>query len=172
MSFVSALARMLDDLSKDKQRRRRRLRKRAYPPEWIPWVGMRTRCRNKRSPNYARYGGRGIKVCERWGSFKAFLADMGPRPPGTSLDRIDNNGHYEPGNCRWATHEEQSANTRQVQLIEFRGERMSITRWSLRLGISRVALTRRLRLMPASDALDLSKPAPGRRRRFKKDKAA
>ena len=73
---------------------------------------MKVRCLNKENHKFPDYGGRGIRICERWHSFDAFLADMGPRPPGTSLDRIDVNGNYEPGNCRWADAKTQRANRR------------------------------------------------------------
>ena len=77
------------------------------------WKAMLTRCYNPKAINYAYYGGRGITVCERWrASFADFLADMGERPDGKTLDRIDSDGHYEPGNCRWATPLEQTANRR------------------------------------------------------------
>ena len=77
-------------------------------PEYITWASMKTRCYNKNAGNYKYYGGREITVCERWhNSFEAFHKDMGPRPfPEAELDRINNDGNYEPGNCRWITHEE------------------------------------------------------------------
>lgn len=82
-------------------------------PTLRSYIGAKTRCFNKNSPKYPDYGGRGITMCKEWqDSFPAFLRDMGECPPGHSIDRIDNNGDYEPGNCRWATPKQQGMNKR------------------------------------------------------------
>lgn len=81
--------------------------------EYISWSGMKTRCLNPKATGYERYGGRGITICDRWvNSFEKFYQDMGPRPPGTSIDRLDNDGNYEPDNCMWRTAKAQNDNRR------------------------------------------------------------
>lgn len=89
----------------------------THEPIYQVWSAMKERCGNPRNKSYADYGGRGIRVCEPWlASFETFLADMGERPVGTSIDRIDNEGNYEPGNCRWATASQQRMNRRDSDL--------------------------------------------------------
>ena len=88
----------------------------AQLPEYRAWLDMHQRCRNPKNQRWHRYGGRGIRVCERWTHFANFLADMGPRPSGLGLDRIDNDGDYAPGNCRWTTKAVQVANGNSAKL--------------------------------------------------------
>lgn len=85
------------------------------------WRSMRDRCYNPNSKPFADYGGRGIKICDRWADFYAFVQDMGPRPEGYSIDRIDNDGDYEPGNCRWADRRTQQRNQRRAVYVEIEG---------------------------------------------------
>ena len=114
--------------------------------EWNSWYGAKQRCFNARATHFAVYGGRGIAMCSRWReSFGAFLADMGPRPSGTSLDRIDTNGNYEPGNCRWSTHKEQHRNRRDTVMLTARGETAPVIVWADRLGIKVGTIHSRLR---------------------------
>jgi len=102
----------------------------ASTPTYRAWINMRRRCNNPNVKAYKDYGGRGIKVCKRWDeSFEAFLADVGPRPEGRSLDRSDNSKGYEPGNCRWATMKEQLNNTRANRFIEINGKRQTLAQW-------------------------------------------
>jgi hypothetical protein len=132
--------------------------------EYKTWVRIKRRCFVPECPGYERYGGRGITMCERWrDSYEAFLEDIGRSPQGSySIDRIDNNGNYEPGNCRWATSREQASNRCTTRLVEAFGRSMCITAWSRETGLSAQVITWRLaRGMGAEEAL--SKPVPGRR---------
>jgi hypothetical protein len=117
------------------------------------WVGMHRRCFKSSDEAFKNYGARGIKVCAHWLRFENFLTDMGERPRGMSLDRIDNDGSYEPGNCRWATPAQQGNNTRKVRIITFGGESMTISEWAQKLGLKRTCLTTRLRIMTVARAL-------------------
>jgi hypothetical protein len=119
---------------------------RSKTPEWSVWCGIRKRCTNPAAAEFPYYGGRGIKMCERWNDFANFYVDMGPRPsPKHSIDRIDSNGHYEPSNCRWATKLEQLNNTRRNVFVEFDGKRMTVSQWEAALGVKTGALKLRLR---------------------------
>lgn len=108
----------------------------AQTPEYKVWQGLIGRCANPNNPAYNDYGGRGIKVCDRWRDFKNFLADVGPRPPGTSIDRFPNNdGNYEPGNTRWATIFEQNNNRRSNKVFTAFGITCSLADHCRRHGI-------------------------------------
>lgn len=111
-------------------------RNRSATPEYKAWSGMIGRCHRGTDKRFALYGARGITVCERWReSFANFLADMGPRPsPKHTIDREDNDGNYEPGNCRWATPKQQARNTRQTVVVEYRGERVPLRELAERFG--------------------------------------
>jgi hypothetical protein len=96
---------------------------------------MIQRCTNPARRGYPSYGGRGIVVCERWRDFPSFLADMGARPAGKTLDRINNDGNYEPGNCRWATQREQCANTRSNKNFTINGVTKNQSEWCREFGV-------------------------------------
>lgn len=106
-------------------------------PEYLSWGGMIQRCCNPKNDRYPSYGGRGIAVCQDWrDSFEKFLSDMGPRPDGMSLDRIDCNAGYHKDNCRWATRHEQQSNKRNTPMLTINGITQSIAIWSKTPGAS------------------------------------
>ena len=119
----------------------------AESVEFATWLKIRNRCNNTRDISYKNYGGRGITVCERWEhSFENFYADMGDRQSNQySIDRIDNNGNYEPSNCKWATRSEQAKNRRQKH-YEHAGKKLTLLEWSAKTGIARGVMYSRIRL--------------------------
>jgi hypothetical protein len=120
----------------------------SYTFEYETWRKMMTRCTNPKDKAYARYGGRGITVCERWHTFENFYSDMGERPPGGlnewSIDRTDNNGPYSPENCRWATMTEQLRNVRTNHILAFQGRSQCIAAWSKELGVCAYVIYQRI----------------------------
>lgn len=108
----------------------------TYKDEYRAWRNMRQRCLNPNIPNYHRYGGRGIKICKEWNNFETFIEDMGKKPSSDrSLERRNNNGNYEPGNCYWADRESQENNKERSIKILYKGETLTLTQWSRRLGL-------------------------------------
>lgn len=100
-------------------------------PEYLNWRSMLKRCERVKNHNYKDYGGRGIRVCERWHDFNNFLADMGPRPsPRHTIDRIDRDGHYERGNCRWATPTTQARNRKSSLRLTYNGSTKLLREWA------------------------------------------
>lgn len=121
------------------------------------WRNMRRRCYTKSNPIYHLYGGRGIRVCDRWNeSFLNFLEDMGPRPSTRhTLERVNNNRGYGPENCCWATMKEQHRNTRRNRFVSFQGERLTLADWAQRKGLHPATLHSRLRRgWPLAKALE------------------
>lgn len=111
---------------------------------------MKGRCDNPKNPKYPIYGGRGITYPAHWATFDGFLADMGERPEGHSLDRIDTNKSYSPDNCRWATPKEQSSNLRCNVRYDFEGERLTCPELARRAGVSTSAMAYRIKKWPTN----------------------
>ncbi len=114
--------------------------------EYTAWSGMISRCHTKTNKAYRWYGAKGISVCPSWRtSFSQFLSDMGAKPsPAHSIDRINNNGNYEPGNCRWATRSQQQNNTSRNRVMILNGVSMTLAQWAEKLGIRRNTISQRL----------------------------
>lgn len=118
---------------------------RTSPGAYRSWKDMRSRCNQPSNTDFHLYGGRGIRVCERWSSFANFYADMGDRPEGMSIDRIDVNGHYAPDNCRWATSTEQANNKRNNVVIEIDGVKDTLANWCKVYGVRRETARARMK---------------------------
>lgn len=127
---------------------------RVHPTTYRTWKNVRARCRNPNNDDYPRYGGRGIKVCARWDDFALFFADMGPRPDGLTLDRINRDGDYEPVNCRWADKYQQANNRSNNWEITINGVTRTLQQWCNQFNIERTKVRYRLRIgMSPMDAL-------------------
>jgi hypothetical protein len=115
-------------------------------PEYRTWQNIIKRCTDPTDKSWLRYGGAGIRICDKWrNSYETFLADMGRRPSSNhSIDRIENARGYEPGNCRWATSKEQRLNQRRIVLIEANGKALTLTDWVRHLGLSKSTVNKRL----------------------------
>lgn len=116
--------------------------KRRETPTYTSWRRMRSRCCRRNDPDYRLYGGRGIAVCDRWKTFKNFLSDMGERPLGKTLERIDSNSNYNPKNCRWATRTDQANNCRNNHKITHGGLTLGISQWESLLGFGKRRLVK------------------------------
>lgn len=139
---VSCGCRKLEASHENGRLRRRHGYSRHQDRTYQSWVSMRQRCRDRRNPIY---GGRNIQICQRWEKFESFLADMGERPDGMTLDRINGNGNYEPTNCRWATPVVQARNRRSSMTIQYEGNVVSLAQLVELTGLSRHVLRYRLK---------------------------
>ena len=126
----------------------------THHPLYVIWRGVIGRCCFEGNGAYKLYGARGIRVCDRWRhDFWAFVDDMGERPEGFSIERVDNDGDYEPGNCIWASRLDQCRNTRRTRLVTFNGRTQMLSEWSAEIGISQRTLRDRLEVMSVEEAL-------------------
>lgn len=140
-------------LHKEVTAARMRTHGKSKSTEYVIWDHMRDRCLNPSDPAYANYGGRGVSVCSRWAaSFENFLADMGERPDGMTLDRMDNDGPYSPENCRWATRKEQNRNRRDNRMVVVGGVEATLAEHCERTGIPYGRALYRLKAGYAPDA--------------------
>jgi hypothetical protein len=114
-------------------------------PTYRSWLNMNNRCNNPRNSRFGDYGGRGIVICERWMKFENFFADMGEQPKGLQIERIDNDGNYEPSNCKWATRLEQANNRRSNKMLTLNGESKLLKLWTKDLGLGQHTIRDRIR---------------------------
>lgn len=131
-----------------------------YHPLYSTWRGMISRCTNKKNKEWHSYGGRGINVCDRWMDINNFISDMGEKPtPAHSLDRVNNNGNYEPSNCRWATSKEQGKNKRDTIFIEYKGVSRPLVEWADIKGVKRQTMYMRYRRGYTNEEIVNGKPS-------------
>lgn len=133
-------------------------------PEYEAWNMTKQRCENPNQRDYKRYGARGITVCDRWRCFESFLADMGRRPPGYTLERRDNNLGYEPSNCVWATRKSQSSNRYNTVRVTCWGQTKTVPEWAEYTGVKASTLRARLGRLGYSPEVALSKPVKAGKR--------
>lgn len=139
-------------------------------PTYYSWKNMLKRCLEPHNKHYEYYGGRGITVCDEWLSYDKFFADMGEKPDGRTLERIDNNGNYTPQNCRWATREEQDSNKRTNRHITYRGKTQTMEQWARELRIHPATLSNRINARGMRPEIALSIPVDSRYSRRKGSK--
>jgi len=123
-------------------------------PTYYSWSNMKTRCYNPNRASFVYYGARGITVCNRWLTFKNFYEDMGEKPEGTTIERINNDKGYSPENCKWASPKEQGRNTRHTKRITYGEKTQCIAAWAEELGINRYTLYTRLKYYPPEIAFN------------------
>lgn len=157
-SIVHGRTKSCGCLAKEVTGNRARTHGLSKSPEYAVWNRMWSRCTNPNVDRYPRYGGRGIKVCDRWSKFELFIEDMGPMPsPNHSIGRRDNDGNYEPSNCRWETEDEQSNNRSTSKFVEWNGARKTYSDWAKETGIPYWTIVQRHRAgMPLEKVFDRS----------------
>ena len=133
----------------------------SYDGRYEVWANMKQRCLNANHPSFAQYGGRGIRICERWLAYENFAMDVGERPNGLWLERINNDGDYEPGNVTWTTRQKQQCNRTDTRRVTWQGETLCINEWSRLIGVSPSTLTWRLKHWNIEYAM--TQPPTGRR---------
>lgn len=139
---------------------------RKHPSEYSSFKKMHERCKNKKHHRYKRYGARGVTVCARWKTFANFLADMGPKPSRKhSIERKNNDGNYEPGNCVWATSAEQSRNTSRSVFVVYQGERLLLMDLCARFGVNRSIVYGRLKSSWSLEAALFTPVRPTKRKK-------
>lgn len=164
-SLKSGTTKSCGCLAIEKATKHGHINKKRPSKEYVSWAGMIARCTYEKHNRYKYYGGRGIKVCDRWNDFRNFLADMGERPKGNSLDRVDINKDYCPENCRWADNRTQARNKSTSHYFTFNGETIHQYDWEDRLSLKRGSLRNRVRLGWSIERILTTGPIRGRPKR-------